>query len=572
MESVVTEEDLSPPLPERPAAIAPAKKNLLLGMSGLAQTVRHRLVAAGGVSADGMSVRASLRLAFATVLGGALVIGVFSLFQMGRLNASTQIIYEQEYAAGQAAEQARGNVLRASRAQTQLLTASTAAERETLAKDVESALALIAKQLDIVRKLSSGEESAATAKQLDEAIAKWTKRLREYVKLVKEQPMSFMEMSPDVSMEDAGLANETRKVEKIVDSVVQQRSESAQATMQKAGQIYSTSLVWVVAITAVLVVLSLAISAWVTWRLTRQLGGEPAYAKSIASRIANGDLTMRIKLEANDKESLLHSLHDMQTRLAETMGEIADSSAQVANASREISMGNLDLSQRTELQASSLEKTTTSVAQLKTVAEHYANNATHAAELAGSASQAARLGGEVVANVVLTMEKISQSTQAIHSNIGVIQSIAFQTNILALNAAVEAAHAGEQGRGFAVVASEVRDLAQRSANAAKEISALIENSTRQVKEGSQLARSAGQTIAGMAATVEQVSTVMAEFTGASMEQREGIEGINRAIAQIDETTQQNAVLVEEAAAAAQSLDEQAQALDQLVGRFDLGAS
>jgi methyl-accepting chemotaxis protein len=559
-------------LPERPAAIAPAKKNLLLGMSGLAQTVRHRLVAAGGVSADGMSVRASLRLAFATVLGGALVIGVFSLFQMGRLNASTQIIYEQEYAAGQAAEQARGNVLRASRAQTQLLTASTAAERETLAKDVESALALIAKQLDIVRKLSSGEESAATAKQLDEAIAKWTKRLREYVKLVKEQPMSFMEMSPDVSMEDAGLANETRKVEKIVDSVVQQRSESAQATMQKAGQIYSTSLVWVVAITAVLVVLSLAISAWVTWRLTRQLGGEPAYAKSIASRIANGDLTMRIKLEANDKESLLHSLHDMQTRLAETMGEIADSSAQVANASREISMGNLDLSQRTELQASSLEKTTTSVAQLKTVAEHYANNATHAAELAGSASQAARLGGEVVANVVLTMEKISQSTQAIHSNIGVIQSIAFQTNILALNAAVEAAHAGEQGRGFAVVASEVRDLAQRSANAAKEISALIENSTRQVKEGSQLARSAGQTIAGMAATVEQVSTVMAEFTGASMEQREGIEGINRAIAQIDETTQQNAALVEEAAAAAQSLDEQAQALDQLVGRFDLGAS
>jgi methyl-accepting chemotaxis protein len=500
------------------------------------------------------------------------VIGEFSLIQMGRLNASTQIIYEQEYAAGQAAEQARGNVMRASRAQTQLLTASTAAERETLAKDVESALALIAKQLDIVRKLSSGEESAATAKQLDEAIAKWTKRLREYVKLVKEQPMSFMEMSPDVSMEDAGLANETRKVEKIVDSVVQQRSESAQATMQKAGQIYSTSLVWVVAITAVLVVLSLAISAWVTWRLTRQLGGEPAYAKSIASRIANGDLTMRIKLEANDKESLLHSLHDMQTRLAETMGEIADSSAQVANASREISMGNLDLSQRTELQASSLEKTTTSVAQLKTVAEHYANNATHAAELAGSASQAARLGGEVVANVVLTMEKISQSTQAIHSNIGVIQSIAFQTNILALNAAVEAAHAGEQGRGFAVVASEVRDLAQRSANAAKEISALIENSTRQVKEGSQLARSAGQTIAGMAATVEQVSTVMAEFTGASMEQREGIEGINRAIAQIDETTQQNAALVEEAAAAAQSLDEQAQALDQLVGRFDLGAS
>jgi len=569
MESAVTEEELSPPLPEVPAAIAAPKKNLLLGMNGLAQTVRHRLVAAGGVSADGMSVRASLRLAFAAVLAGALVIGVFSLFQMGRLNASTQVIYEQEYAAGQAAEQARSNVLRASRAQTQLLTASTAAERETLAKDVEGALANIAKQLDVVRTLSSGEESAATAKQLDEAIAKWTKRLREYVKLVKEQPMSFMEMSPDVSMEDAGLANETRKVEKIVDSVVQQRGESAQATMQLAAKIYSTSLVWVVAITALLIVLSLAISAWVTWRLTRQLGGEPAYAKSIASRIANGDLTMQIKLEPHDKESLLHSLHDMQTHLAQTMGEIADSSAQVANASREISMGNLDLSNRTEQQASSLEKTTANVEQLTAIAKRYADSSTRAAQLSGSASQAARQGGEVVANVVLTMEKISQSTQAIHANIGAIQSIAFQTNILALNAAVEAAHAGEQGRGFAVVAAEVRDLAQRSATAAKEISALIENSTRQVKEGSQLARSAGHTIADMAKTVLEVSTVMEEISGASLEQSEGIADMNRAIAQIDETTQQNAALVEEAAAAAQSLDEQAQALDQLVGRFDL---
>ena len=571
MESVPTEEDRSPALTKGPSAIASAKKKLLLlGRSGLTQTVRHRLDAAGAVSADGMSVRTSLRLAFAAVLAGALVIGVFSLFQMGRLNASTQTIYEQEYAAGQAAEQARGNVLRASRAQTQLLTASTPAERESLAKDVEAALASITKELDIVRKLSNGEESAAaSAKQLDEAIAKWTKRLREYVKLVKEQPMSFMEMSPDVSMEDAGLANETRKVELIVDSVVQKRGESAQATMQKAGQIYSTSLVWVVAITAILIALSLAISAWVTVRLTRQLGGEPAYAKSIASRIAHGDLTMHIKLGPNDKESLLYSLHDMQTRLAETMGEIADSSAQVANASREISMGNLDLSNRTEQQASSLEKTTANVEQLTSIARRYADSSARAAQLSGSASQAARQGGEVVANVVRTMEKISQSTQAIHANIGAIQSIAFQTNILALNAAVEAAHAGEQGRGFAVVAAEVRNLAQRSAAAAKEISALIENSTNQVKEGSQLARSAGQTIANMAKTVLEVSTVMEEISGASVEQSEGIAHLNRTIAQIDETTQQNAALVEEAAAAAQSLDEQAQALDQLVGRFEL---
>ncbi len=508
-------------------------------------------------------------VAFACVLAGALAIAVFSLFQMGRLNASTHIIYEQEYTAGQAAEQVRSYVLRASRAQTQLLTASTASERDALAGDIEASLTNVGTLLDVIRQRSSSDESMEAAKQLVDALAKWTKRLREYMKLVKEQPLSFMEMSPDVAMEDAGLVNETKKVEKFVDALVQQRGQSAQATMLQAAHIYDTSLIWVVGITLALIAASMVVSGVVTRRLTRQLGGEPAYAKSIAAGIAHGDLTTKIQLAPNDTHSLLYSLHDMQTRLAQTMGDIADSSAQVANASREISMGNLDLSNRTEQQASSLENTTANVEQLAAIAKRYADSSTRAAQLSGSASQAARQGGEVVANVVQTMDKISASTQAIHANIGAIQSIAFQTNILALNAAVEAAHAGEQGRGFAVVASEVRDLAQRSATAAREISALIEASTQQVKEGTQLARTAGQTIAGMAQTVQQVSTVMEEISGASLEQSAGIEEMNRAIAQIDETTQQNAALVEEAAAAAQSLDEQAQALDQLVGRFSI---
>ena len=566
-------ESLQPALSDSMAHVRPPHKNQALkALGGMAQTLRERLLKPASSASDGMSVRASLRLAFAIVVAGALVIGVFSLFQMGRLNTSTHVIYEQEYTAGQAAEQVRSNILRASRGQTQLLTATTAAEREALSKDVESSLAEVGKKIETIQGLSTSEESAATAKQLVEAVAKWSKRLREYIKLVKEQPLSFMELSPDVASEDAGLGNETRKVEKIVDSLVAQRGASAEATMLHTGEIYKTSVVWVIGIALMLVAMSIGVGGWVIGRLARQLGGEPTYAKSIASRIANGDLTMQIKLAPNDTQSLLYSLHEMQTQLAQTMGEIAESSAQVANASREISMGNLDLSNRTEQQAASLEKTTTNVEQLTAIAKRYADSSTRAAQLSGSASLAARQGGEVVANVVRTMEKISQSTQAIHSNIGAIQSIAFQTNILALNAAVEAAHAGEQGRGFAVVAAEVRDLAQRSATAAKEISALIENSTLQVKEGSQLARTAGQTIADMAKTVQQVSTVMEEISGASLEQSEGIEDINRAIAQIEETTQQNAALVEEAAAAAQSLDEQAQSLDQLVGRFNLGTS
>jgi len=518
-----------------------------------------------------MSVRASLGLAFASVLAGALVIGGFSLLQMGRLNASTQAIYAQEYAAGQAAEQARGLLLRASRAQTQLLNATTAAERNTLGGDVEASLTQIGERLATINRLSSGAEASALSQQLTQAMGGWTQRLRAFITLVKEQPLDLMQMSPDVPSEDARLLNDTRKLEKIVDAMVQLRTRSAEATIAQAAQIYQSSLAWVAGITVALIVLSMAIGGWVTRRLTRQLGGEPAYAKSIASRIASGDLSMQIRLDRNDTESLLYSLRDMQGKLATTMGQIADSSQLVANASREISMGNLDLSQRTEQQSESLEKTASHVAQMTAIAQRYADSATQGASLSAQASQAAQRGGEVVASVTQTMEQINKTTQAIHSHISVIEGIAFQTNILALNAAVEAAHAGEQGRGFAVVASEVRALAQRSATAAHEINTLIENSVRQVKEGMALVLRADQTIADMAQAVQQVSQVMGEVSGASLEQRSGIGEINNAISLLDASTQQNAALVEEAAAAAQSLDEQAQALDRLVRRFDLQA-
>ena len=447
---------------------------------------------------EGLTVRSSLWLAFASVLLGAVVIGVFSLFQMGRLNASTKAIYEQEYAAGQAAEEARGLILRASRAQTQLLTATTADERTTLGAAIEASLADIGKRLDIIKNLSNSEEQTATSQQLTDAMGKWTTRQRAYVTLVKEQPLDLMQMSTDVPIEDARLLNDTRKLEKLVDALVEQRAQSGKATMENAGQIYQSSQMWVVGIMVLLLVLSLVISAWVTGRLSRQLGGEPAYAKSIASRIADGDLSMEIQLAPKDQDSLLYSLRDMQTKLSDTMRDIANSSKQVANASREISMGNLDLSQRTELQSASLEKTTTNVEQMAALTRRYAESASEAAQLSGNASRSAQLGGEVVADVVTTMDKISKSTQAIHGNISVIEGIAFQTNILALNAAVEAAHAGEQGRGFAVVAQEVRSLAERSAKAAREINALIEESTRQVREGADLASKAGQTISEMA--------------------------------------------------------------------------
>ena len=549
------------------ADVVPESSASVVGSSEPPESVPYRRTRIAAL--DRLTVRSTLWMAFASMLLGAVVIGVFSLFQMGRLNASTKVIYEQEYAAGQAAEEARSLILRASRAQTQLLTATTAAERDTLGAAIETSLADIAKRLDIIKGLSDSEETTATSQQLIDAMGSWTKRQRAYIALVKEQPLDLVQMSTDVPTEDARLLNDTRKLEKLVDTLVEQRVQSAKATIEMAGQIYQSSQMWVVGIMLLLLVLSLVISAWVTGRLSRQLGGEPAYAKSIASRIADGDLTMQIRLAPKDNDSLLYSLRDMQMKLSDTMRDIADSSKQVANASREISMGNLDLSQRTEQQSASLEKTSTNVEQMASLTRRYAESAAEAAQLSGNASRSARLGGEVVADVIRTMEKISKSTQAIHGNISVIEGIAFQTNILALNAAVEAAHAGEQGRGFAVVAQEVRSLAERSAKAAREINALIEESTRQVTEGAELASKAGQTISEMAETVQQTSAVMDEISGASAQQNHGIEEINRAVAQLDDSTQQNAALVEEAAAAAQSLDEQAQSLDQLVGRFHL---
>ncbi|MDT8990812.1 methyl-accepting chemotaxis protein [Curvibacter sp. APW13] len=518
---------------------------------------------------EALSVKGSLALAFACLLVGVLIMGGFSLVQMGRLNASTQAIYEKEYAAGQAAEQLRSNLLRISRAQKQLLTASTADERVALGKDVDQSVDAIHASMKTIESLSQAEQAQETAKALATPLDKWTKRVRAFVDMVKAQPLELLEMSWEVPLEDAGLLNDTKKLEKLVDALVAQRSESAQATIAQAQDIYTGALVWVGGLTVVLIGVSVVVGGWVTRRLIRQLGGEPGYAKEIASRIAHGELSLRIDLDPKDTESLLHSLHEMQQQLAQTMRDIANSSSQVANASREISMGNLDLSRRTEQQAQSLEDTNKSIQYMAGITTLYADSAAKAASLSGAADRAAQHGGDVVSGVVHTMEQINESTQAIHANISVIQSIAFQTNILALNAAVEAAHAGEQGRGFAVVAAEVRDLAQRSSTAAREISAAIEQSADRVREGKRLVDEAGRAISELAQTVRQVSTVMEELSGASAEQAQGIAKINQAISQLDEVTQQNASLVQHAAASAHSLDEQAQSLDQLVGRFEL---
>ncbi|WDZ95457.1 methyl-accepting chemotaxis protein [Herbaspirillum sp. WKF16] len=316
------------------------------------------------------------------------------------------------------------------------------------------------------------------------------------------------------------------------------------------------------------IVIGLAVAIFMGFLLVRAISRPLEQAVKVAQGVAAGDLTQEIEVRSRDETGqLMAALKEMNGNLQRIVGEVRVSTDTINTASAEIATGNLDLSSRTEQQAGSLEETASAMEELTSTVKQNADNARQANQLAASASDVASRGGEVVRQVVDTMSSINDSSRKIVDIISVIDGIAFQTNILALNAAVEAARAGEQGRGFAVVASEVRSLAQRSASAAKEIKGLIDDSVAKVGNGSALVAQAGQTMDEVVASVRRVTDVMGEITAASHEQSTGIEEVNRAITQMDETTQQNAALVEEAAAAAQSLQEQAVRLSTAVSVF-----
>ncbi|MBV8046892.1 MAG: PAS domain S-box protein [Paludibacterium sp.] len=299
-----------------------------------------------------------------------------------------------------------------------------------------------------------------------------------------------------------------------------------------------------------------------------------ADTQAVVAAAGDGDLTRRIPLEGKSGavETLCVGVNSLLQNMFDIVSTIKESTDAVTAAARQIALGNQDLSQRTEEQAASLEETASSMEQLTSTVRQNADNARQASQLAVSASDVAGRGGEVVTGSVQTMAQISESSRRISEIIGVIDGIAFQTNILALNAAVEAARAGEQGRGFAVVAGEVRNLAQRSANAAKEIKDLITDSVTKVEKGTEQVNQAGQTMGEIVGGIRRVTDIMAEISAASVEQSRGIEQVNKAVVQMDEVTQQNAALVEQAAAAAESLEEQALNMSAVVSRFKLGES
>ncbi|MGM3173756.1 methyl-accepting chemotaxis protein [Dickeya lacustris] len=383
-------------------------------------------------------------------------------------------------------------------------------------------------------------------------------------------------LSQDNKLDDAKntIMNEVRPAQeayfKAINEMVSYQKGETRRSADDASESAQSSGLLMLILTVASTVLGVTVAWLITRRIKGLLGGEPAYASDIARQIAAGNLAIHIERQSGNDASLLAAMDDMRIGLSKMVQQVHDSSASISTGSSEIAIGSNDLSRRTEEQAASVQETAASMEQISQTIRQNGDTVREAAQLAGTASQTAAKGSDVVNDVITTMGDISTSSRKIGDIITVIDGIAFQTNILALNAAVEAARAGEQGRGFAVVAGEVRSLAQRSASAAREIKELITTSMEKVESGSQLVSRAGETMSDIVTQAQHVANLISEIGVTTQEQESGIAQINQAITQLDSVTQQNAALVEESASAADSLNDQAAKLVELMSVFNIG--
>jgi methyl-accepting chemotaxis protein len=510
-----------------------------------------------------LKIGARLAVAFGAVLVLMAVligVGLQRLDSIGNLN---QTIIDKDWVKAEAAAMV-GSTTRANSALTlELFTTTDAARIAGIYREMEINKKTISAALETLDGLIYKDEGKALMAAIKEQRKAYVASFTQIGKLLAadQRDEALAALRGDMLPKLARLQDSIRELSDLQKSVVTSNGELVKQDISTASKMMG----WIGLV-------ALALGLAFAWRVTRSITDPIGDALKMARAVAAGDLTRNITSAQRDEMGqLLQALGQMNDNLANIVGRVRSGTGAINTASAEIASGNMDLSSRTEQQASSLEETAASMEELTSTVKQNAANAHQANELAQSATQVAQRGGAVVAQVVSTMSSINDSSRKIVDIIAVIDGIAFQTNILALNAAVEAARAGEQGRGFAVVATEVRNLAQRSASAAKEIKALIDDSVDKVAAGAQLVDLAGSTMSEVQDSVRKVTEIVGEIALANREQTGGIEQINIAISQMDQVTQQNAALVEQAAAAAAAMQDQAGELNHVVSQFRLAA-
>lgn len=502
-----------------------------------------------------------LGLGFGFVILLMLVLTVTGVTQLARVNQGVDLISKDLYPKTAIANRIKSDLDHIARSMRSLLLLSTLPERKIEQDAIDKAGKRIDLDLTQFGKLASSEQEKKLLQAVQAAKAKYQPVLDKFLKLVLDNEV---EQAKDLVLpEIAPLQDQYLNT---LDKLVEWQSGLMESSGKDAASISAAAKTLMIVLMAGAVVVAILIAVMTTRTITTPLQTAMQFAGSVAS----GDLRTNIKVSREDETGqLLASLNQMSQSLTQTVGQVRQSAEKINIASREIASGNLDLSNRTEQQASGLEETAASMEQLTATVGQNAENALQAHQLADRAYSNASKGGQVIGEVEQTMGAIKSSSNKIVDIIAVIDGIAFQTNILALNAAVEAARAGENGRGFAVVAAEVRNLSQRSASAAKEIKALIASSVEQVDTGGKLVVDASNTMRDIVTSVQHVANIISEISSASREQNTGILQVNQAISMMDQMTQQNAALVEQAAAAAGSMREEAAQLLATVAVFKL---
>jgi methyl-accepting chemotaxis protein len=537
-------------------------KNVIRGIKCFTRLTINKFQYEEWILFKNMKIGVRLAIGFGVMLCLLCSVGLLGIYQTSRVDQGTEELANNWLPSVEALGAVQNSANAVRRATMNFIMEDAPSARQADRKDRADALDALNRNMKSYEGLVSSVDERRLYERIDQQLTTYIAADNKAIALADQDLPDALTKARKAA---AGPADDLFKAAASTiraDVVLNKKGSEAEALAANAS--YQTAVMW----TSILIAVAIAVGIAIAWFVTQSITAPMRWSVEIAETVASGDLTSVINVTHNDETGqLLKALRHMNERLAAMVTGVRNSSLSISSGAIQIAAGNTDLSQRTEEQAASLEETAASMEELTATVKLNVENAEQGNALAKSASATAMRGGEVVRQVVDTMRQISNSSDQVAHIISVIEGIAFQTNILALNAAVEAARAGEQGRGFAVVAGEVRSLAQRSATAAKEIKDLIGESVTCVSSGVSLVEDAGRTMDEIVRSVRQVTDLMGEITAASTEQYTGIEQVNQAVMQMDEVTQQNAALVEEASAAAQSMAHQSLELEKMVGAF-----